>query len=225
MCYIFSMSEIRKYDITESTCNKCGLTKPISEFYKDRLTRCSECERERMRLYRLEHPANVKKTKRKWIDNNIEKVKEGKKKWNDSNLEKVKEGKKKWKSENPDKVREYKKKNHKLRKQRDPFYRSIYNLRKRTAAYLKQMGVKKDSSMFTMVGCTPEEFRVYLESKFLEGMSWDNYGIDGWHIDHIIPISSANTLEDVKKLCHHTNFQPLWAEDNLKKSNKILVEV
>jgi hypothetical protein len=51
-------------------------------------------------------------------------------------------------------------------------------------------------------------------------MSWDNYG--KWHIDHIIPLSSANNEDEVYKLCHHTNLQPLWAEDNLKKSNKIL---
>ena len=209
MSYIFIMDNIAKYELIESTCTKCGLTKPISEFYKSKLTRCSECEKERIRLYRLQHPDKVKKTKRKWIDNNPEKVKEGKRRWN---------------GDNPDKVKGYKKKNHKLRKQTDPFYRSICNLRKRTAKYLKQLGVKKDSSMFIMVGCTPQEFRVYLEGKFLEGMSWDNYGINGWHIDHIIPISSANTLEEVKKLCHHTNFQPLWAEDNIKKGDKILVE-
>ena len=50
--------------------------------------------------------------------------------------------------------------------------------------------------------------------------SWDNYG--KWHIDHIIPLSSANNEDEVYKLCHHTNLQPLWAEDNLRKSNKII---
>ena len=51
-------------------------------------------------------------------------------------------------------------------------------------------------------------------------MSWDNYG--DWHIDHIIPLSSAKTEEEIYKLAHYTNLQPLWAEDNIKKSNKIL---
>ena len=51
-------------------------------------------------------------------------------------------------------------------------------------------------------------------------MSWDNYG--KWHIDHIIPLSSANSEDDIYKLCNYTNLQPLWAEDNLKKSNKKL---
>ena len=50
-------------------------------------------------------------------------------------------------------------------------------------------------------------------------MTWENQG--EWHFDHIIPISSAQTEEEVIKLNHYTNFQPLWAEDNLRKSNKI----
>ena len=53
-------------------------------------------------------------------------------------------------------------------------------------------------------------------------MSWDNYGLHGWHIDHIIPISSAKTEEELYKLFYYTNLQPLWAIDNIKKGNKIL---
>jgi len=60
----------------------------------------------------------------------------------------------------------------------------------------------------------------YIENKFTIGMTWENYGRGGWEIDHIIPISSAKTKEDVLKLCHYTNLQPLWWRDNLKKSNK-----
>ena len=180
--------------LTESTCGKCGLTKPISEFYEGTITKCGECEKERMRIYRLEHPTKVKTTKKKWKDNNQETYKKSKKK------------------------------HVKLRRQRDPFYRAICNLRTRTSSYLKQIGVKKDSSMFKIIGCTPDEFRKYLENRFLKGMSWDNYGIYGWHIDHIIPISLAKTLEDVKRLCHYTNFQPLWADDNLKKGNQMTPE-
>jgi hypothetical protein len=55
---------------------------------------------------------------------------------------------------------------------------------------------------------------------FTEGMCWENQG--EWHLDHIIPISSAQTEEEIFKLNHYSNFQPLWAEDNIKKGNKIL---
>jgi hypothetical protein len=64
----------------------------------------------------------------------------------------------------------------------------------------------------------------YIESKFKEGMSWDNYGVYGWHLDHIIPLSSAKNEEELKSLCHYTNLQPLWAFDNLSKFNKIIVD-
>ena len=53
-------------------------------------------------------------------------------------------------------------------------------------------------------------------------MTFDNHGLHGWHIDHITPLSTATTEEEIIKLCHYTNLQPLWAEDNLAKSNKIL---
>jgi hypothetical protein len=187
-------NKLIRESLTECTCLGCGLTKPISEFYKGSFSRCGECEKERIRIYRLEHPEKVKGTKKKWRDNNREFV------------------------------RQSKSTRHKLKKQIDPFYRAICNLRKRTSNYLKQIGVKKDSPMFKMIGCTPEEFRKYLENRFLEGMNWDNYGLYVWHIDHIIPISSAKTLEDIKRLCHYTNFQPLWAEDNLKKGNQMTPE-
>ena len=60
----------------------------------------------------------------------------------------------------------------------------------------------------------------FVISQFKNGMSWDNHG--DWHIDHIIPLSLATTEEEMIKLCHYTNLQPLWAEDNLTNSNKII---
>lgn len=69
------------------------------------------------------------------------------------------------------------------------------------------------------LGCTYEEGRNYLASLFTEGMTWDNHG--EWHIDHIIPLASAKTREELEPLFHYTNLQPLWAEDNLKKGAKI----
>ncbi len=53
-------------------------------------------------------------------------------------------------------------------------------------------------------------------------MSWDNHTKYGWHIDHIIPLASAKTEEELKSLCHYTNLQPLWAKENLSKGAKII---
>lgn len=80
----------------------------------------------------------------------------------------------------------------------------------------------KIGSAIKDLGCSIIELKSYLESKFLSGMSWDNYGLEGWHIDHVKPLSAFD-LSDRKQMleaCHYTNLQPLWAKDNLSKSDK-----
>jgi hypothetical protein len=72
----------------------------------------------------------------------------------------------------------------------------------------------------TLLGDEWEVVYEYFSNLFLEGMSWENHG--EWHIDHIIPISTAKSEEEIIRLSHYTNLQPLWAEDNLLKSNKLL---
>ena len=81
------------------------------------------------------------------------------------------------------------------------------------------LGKRKAGSAVKDLGCTVEFLKQYLESKFQEGMSWDNYGYHGWHIDHIKPLCKFNlTIEsEFKEACHYTNLQPLWAKDNLSK--------
>lgn len=83
------------------------------------------------------------------------------------------------------------------------------------------MAVKsnKNHSVVEYLGCDINFLKNYLESKFVTGMSWSNYG--EWHIDHIIPLSISNNEQDLYKLCHYTNLQPLWKLDNIRKSNKI----
>lgn len=70
-----------------------------------------------------------------------------------------------------------------------------------------------------LLGCSMSQFLDHLSSKFQEGMSFENHG--KWHIDHKIPLSIAKTEDELIKLCHYTNLQPLWAIDNLKKYNKV----
>jgi hypothetical protein len=111
---------------------------------------------------------------------------------------------------------EYSKQKQKEYRKTNPLYRIKSNLRRRINRYLKL----KSESTENILGISYFDFMIYLESKFTEGMSLDKLGKD-IHIDHIIPLSSAKTEEELYKLCHYTNLQPLWAKDNLVKSDKL----
>ena len=71
-----------------------------------------------------------------------------------------------------------------------------------------------------MLGCDWETLKQHIESQFVDGMSWDNR--DLWHIDHIIPLASANTEKEIYALSNYKNLQPLWIEENLKKGSKLI---
>ncbi len=102
----------------------------------------------------------------------------------------------------------------------DPLKRIANSCRRRTSKLLKSKQWRKNCVFKEYIGCELYEFKQHLESKFQIGMNWDNYGF--WHIDHIIPLSSANDVNRLYELCHYTNLQPLWAKDNLSKGAKIL---
>lgn len=78
----------------------------------------------------------------------------------------------------------------------------------------------KDKTTEQILGCSIQDFITYIEQLFQPNMSWDNYG--EWHLDHIVPLASASSKEEVYRLCHYTNYQPLWAHDNLVKSAAII---
>jgi hypothetical protein len=195
-----------------------------------------------LKLWKIDNPDYHKKFREKnpdyvknYYKNNktkmIESVKKHYNKNRDSLLSKKRNSSLKYYYENieiiKEKNKEYNKNNREKRniyisnrKKNDPIYRLSFIVRNRVRSYLKKNNITKNDKTFDIVGCSPEFLKEYLETKFIEGMSWDNHG--KWHIDHKIPLSSAKTEEEMYKLCHYTNLQPLWAEDNLKKGCKIL---
>lgn len=104
----------------------------------------------------------------------------------------------------------------------DPQYKLKKYLRKRVRAILVEYKAPKIASALKLCGCTVEELRAHIESKFVRGMSWGNYG--KWHIDHITPASKFNLLdhEQQRRCFHYLNLQPLWAAQNISKGGKIL---
>ena len=139
----------------------------------------------------------------KYAQNNLDKVKSYRKDWADSN-------------------REYFNSYVKERKRVDVNFKLGMYLRSRTHKAIVRG--QRGGSAVQDLGCSIEELKTYLESKFQPGMTWDSYGHKGWHIDHITPLCSFNLTdpEQFKKACHYTNLQPLWAKDNLSKGSKIL---
>lgn len=118
---------------------------------------------------------------------------------------------KKWYRDNLDKRKVYEYEYH-----RTPACRVMKALQQRVRDFVnKPLGGEKT------IGCTRKELVSYLESKFKEGMSWDNYG--KWHIDHIIPMNQfdLNNEDDFKKANHYKNLQPLWAKENYLKDKNI----
>lgn len=94
--------------------------------------------------------------------------------------------------------------------------------KKRLKSVAKLTGYRKSKLIYELLGCSVQEFKHYIESKFKKGMSWANHGIHTWHIDHIKPVCSFDLTKeyDRKECFHYTNLQPLWANENLRKSGK-----
>lgn len=199
--------------ITKMICSKCCELKHVEEFNKDKSSKhgisrvCKICNNEKNKLWRENNP-NYNKTYRL---NNKDKFNEKSNRYYHKNREEIL-SKREWGEKEKTYYNEYRKN----RKLNDPKYKLIENLRRRTKEYLKD----RKNKTIDLIGCSPTELKEHLEKQFKEGMSWDNYGFYGWHIDHIIPLSSADSNEELYKLCHYTNLQPLWAKDNLTKSDK-----
>ena len=103
----------------------------------------------------------------------------------------------------------------------DPYYRLVFNMRSRVSKVLRQRNIGKQHKIYELLGCSKKEFINYFESKFTEGMTWDQVGKE-IHIDHIKPCAKFDLTkkEEQEKCFHYTNLQPLWAKDNLSKGSK-----
>lgn len=100
-----------------------------------------------------------------------------------------------------------------------PEYKIKQYIRNRLRGFLQTRGIRKQYKFSEYIGISPLELKKYIESLFAPGMTWKNQG--EWHIDHKIPLSKAENVEEIYKLNHYTNLQPLWARDNLIKGNKV----
>ena len=182
-----------------------------------------EKKKEQDRQYRKNNPEKVKKGKKKYVEAHPERVKKSKIKYRNANLEQERERTKNWHKDNPNYINEYVKK----RKLVDPVFKLSYNIRNMVCEAIKKGHYSKKSKSQEILGCSFEELKKHLESKFEPWMNWNNHGKYnkelnfGWDIDHIIPLSSAKTENEILKLCHFSNLQPLCSRVNrdIKRAN------
>lgn len=192
------------------TCSKCKIEKDVILFNKNQY-KCKICEKEYQKKYRNTH----KKEQKQYYQNNKEKMIMNTKIYREYNKEKLKIKAKEY-QQNHKKERNIRtNKYQKNRKLNDPIYKLIHNRRTRRNKILKF----KYNPTIEDLGCTTQEWRNYIESKFDSNMNWDNYG-SYWHLDEIIPCYAWNMTNEIEqKACfHYLNSQPLEKIENISES-------
>ena len=215
------------------TCKTCEVEKPLSEFHKNRKYKntqyyqsyCKSCfAKKRKEHYQKNREAVLAQQKEYYADpKNREARRAYSKEYNadPKNREAILAHAKKYNAS--PKGKERKNARIKEKKQSDPLYKLKLNTRSLISHSIKKAGFKKNSKTHKILNCSFEEFMSHLEKQFNSGITWENYG--KWHLDHIVPVSLASTEEEIIKLNHYKNFQPMWGPENNSKSNKIIHEM
>lgn len=199
------------------------------EYYKTYYELNKDKIKERKRKYYKQKKEEILNKQKEYYLNNFENIKEKNKKKYYDNIDKSRKRGVDYYEKNKDIIKEKQRLNYyeknksenvKHKRKTDPIFKLKTYLGNRLRDYLKGKKFAKNSKIFDIIGCSPNELKIYIESKFVDGMCWENHG--EWHIDHITPLSTAETLDEVYKLNHYSNLQPLWKIDNLKKSNKLV---
>ena len=214
-------------------CSRCKFELNVTEFNKNKSVRdgygcyCKSCRAIKRKELRETNGEKANIRTQRWREKNPDKYISGNKKYIEQNLEKVKNTQKNYRKNNKDKVRNRKSiyQNNKIAT--DNLFKLKENIRKSILISIRRSGFKKTSKTANILGCSFEEFKIYIESKWQPWMNWDNHGKYngelnyGWDIDHIIPSSSAKSEEEIVKLNHYTNLQPLCSKINrdIKRDN------
>jgi hypothetical protein len=212
--------------MSKKICRVCGKKKLFRSFYHKKGgafgldAKCKSC----VALYHRQHFQKNKSeilSKRKdymveYRGSNKDKISEYNQKYYEQNKKQI------LKHKSSKVYRKHSREYEKNKRQNNILYRITGSLRSRLNQAIRNN--KKHGTTKELIGCSIEFLKEYLSRLFQKGMSWENYGKNGWHIDHIKPCSSFDlTKPEQQKICfHYTNLQPLWAKDNIVKSNKLL---
>lgn len=212
-------------------CSKCKNIKQLSEFAKDEHKKsgyrsyCKYCGNKASAKYRKDHLEELRKADRKEYAENIEYFRQRNLQYSRSHKKENSLTYKKWRLNHKKELAAYKNMKYKT----DPNFKCKVTVRKLIRESINKMGFKKGSKTEQILGCSFNEFKKHIESKFESWMNWNNYGKhkgrinEFWSIDHIVPLITAKTQEDIIKLNHYTNLQPLCDYTNKHiKRDKII---
>ena len=203
-------------------CKKCQIEKEEKDFYKG-CAKCKSCKIEYQKSHVILNREKISKYKKEYAIKNSEKIKSESKKYYENNKDYIKERvynqyhnnpekkieyQKKYANENKVKISKYKSLYQNKRRIEDPIFKLKHSISRMIRNSLKDNGFIKYKKSAEIIGCSIDELKMFFESKFDKYMTWDNYGLV-WDIDHIVPLSTAETEEDVIRLNHYTNLQPL----------------
>ena len=231
--------------VATKTCSNCHVCKPVDLFGK-KTKQCKACIAAKRREYYQGNKETFKAKQREYYQNNKEKVAAGQRRWNQNNQEyyrnyneknkekvaakrreyhqnnkeKVAAGKRRWKKKNKDHLTVYYRNYVRTKRQNDPVYRLRCALRTRMNQAVKAAGLgKKCASSSELLGISYQGLKEWLEAQFTEGMTWENRS--DWHVDHRVPCDAFDmTVPEQQRICFwYKNLQPMWAKDNIQKSN------
>jgi hypothetical protein len=227
-------------------CSKCGLEKELTEFNKRSKgsidgyrSQCKICRNSQIKEwivnnqthikeYKEKKKEQIKKYKLEYREENKEKINIYRLEYKRNNKDIINNIKKRYYKNNKDKINIYKREYSRNKMETDSIYKLSRKIRILIVNSIKNNGYTKNSKTYDILGCSFEEFKTYIENKFENWMTFNNHGKytgnynETWQYDHIKPISLGMSKEEIIKLNHYTNFQPLCSRKNLEKSNKFI---
>jgi len=177
------------------------------------------------RRHYLKHREKMKEHRRAYYEKTKSRVRAQSKAWLENNFERYTV----WLAEyrkRPEVIARNRAKFHE-RKKNNPSFALALTLRCRIRRAIKeQSGVKAKKSL-DLLGCSIEHARKHIEAQFEPGMSWENFGRNGWHLDHVLPCSSFDLRnpKHQQRCFHYSNLRPVWERDNLQKGSMVAGEL
>jgi hypothetical protein len=236
--FLKKLSDLSQKGLKE--CTKCKEVKPLSEFYENaksrggRYSKCALCcskyslewhhsnperAKAKMAAWREENSEHEASYRREYYNSNSERLRRQRREYHKANPERTRISVRKWRRSNIERARKrereyYHANKHKASRKADQALRSILH------NFLRWTKSGKDSRTHEALGYSSAQLREHMERQFVKGMSWDNYG--DWHIDHIVPMSHYISIGQIDPSIVNclSNLRPVWAKENLSKSDK-----